>query len=218
MPYFVRFFAKILNMFQLSPSETKLFKKLRSPVVIQNYLNTLAYNFESGGETCRSPREVIKHQKAHCLEGAYLAAAVLWYHGEKPLLLDLRSTKHDLDHVVALFKRNGCWGAISKTNHAVLRYREPIYRTIRELALSYFHEYFLNDGEKTMREYSKPFSLVSFGESWITTDEHLWEIGAALDDSPHFPVLPSGMKPRDLRKADPVEIAAGKLVEHKKKK
>lgn len=203
-------------MFAITSEEEKLFKKLNTPAKIQDYLNTVSYNFETRGETCMSPRRVVATKRAHCLEGAYLAAAVLWYHGEKPLLLDLRSTKHDLDHVVALFKRNGCWGAISKTNHAVLRYREPIYKTIRELALSYFHEYFLDDGTKTMRDYSKPFDLRRFGETWITEQEELWDIGAALDDSAHFPILPPQMKARALRKADLVEIAAGALVDYKK--
>lgn len=203
-------------MFALTPEEEKLFKKLTTPAKIQDYLNSISYNFEKKGETCMSPRRVVNTKCAHCIEGAYLAAAILWYHGEKPLLLDLRSTKHDFDHVVALFKQNGYWGAISKTNHAVLRYREPIYKTIRELALSYFHEYFLDDGTKTMRDYSAPFSLKQFGQSWITANEDLWEIGAALDDSTHFPILPPQMKPQKLRKADPVEIAAGKLVEYRK--
>lgn len=199
-------------MFGLRSDEERLFKKLSTPAKIQDFLNTLPYNFETNGETCRSPREVLIHKKAHCLEGACLAAAVLWYHGEKPLLLDLRSTRNDLDHVVALFKKNGCWGAISKTNHAVLRYREPVYKTIRELALSYFHEYFLDTGEKTMRDYSQPFSLIGYGTEWVTSAEDLWDIGADLDDSPHISILPVGIK---LRKADKVEIAAGKLVEHR---
>lgn len=202
-------------MFDLTKDEEKLFKKLNTPAKIQDFLNSISYNFEHHGETCRSPREVLRAKCAHCLEGAYLAAAVLWYHGEKPLLLDLRSTKHDLDHVVALFKKDGYWGAISKTNHAVLRYREPIYKTLRELVLSYFHEYFLNsDGTKTLREYSKPFDLSKFGGEWITDTEDLWEIGAALDDAPHFPILPSGMSTKSLRKAEKVEIEAGKLVEY----
>ncbi len=198
-------------MFGLSPHEESVFKKLATPVQIQDFLNTLSYNFETGGETCRSPRQVLVHGCAHCLEGAYLAAAILWYHGERPLLLDLRSTRRDLDHVVALFRRNGYWGAISKTNHAVLRYREPIYKSIRELALSYFHEYFLDTGEKTLREYSRAFSLQRYGTDWITSTEDLWEIGADLDDSPHTSLVPPGLV---LRKADTVEIAAGKLVEH----
>ncbi len=203
-------------MFQLNLQEERLFQKLNSPAKIQDFLNTISYNFEENGETCMSPRSVIAHKKAHCLEGAYLAAAILWYHNEKPLLLDLRSTKADLDHVVALFKRNGHWGAISKTNHAVLRYREPIYKTIRELAVSYFHEYFLDDGTKTMRDYSKPFHLSLFGDSWVTNEEYLWDIGAALDDSVHINILPTKTTSRMLRKADTIEIDAGKLTEYLK--
>lgn len=201
-------------MFNLTPEEKKLFTKLSSPAKIQDYLNSISYNFEKNEETCMSPRRVLTAKCAHCLEGAYFAAAVLWYHGEKPLLLDLRSTKQDLDHVVALFKCNGYWGAISKTNHAVLRYREPIYKTLRELVLSYFHEYFLNsNGQKTLREYSRPFDLRKFGQSWITGMDELWDIGALLDDSPHMSVLPKGLLPKTLRKADSIEIKAGNIIE-----
>lgn len=199
-------------MFNLNASEKQLFKKLSTPAKIQDFLNSIPYN--NGPDTCMSPRRVLAKQRAHCIEGAYLAAAVLWYHGERPLLLDLRSTKHDLDHVVALFKRDGYWGAISKTNHAVLRYREPVYATIRELALSYFHEYFLDDGTKTLREYSIPFDLKKFGTNWITDTEELWEIGAALDDAPHSAILPRTMSPKALRKADHVEIKAGKITQY----
>jgi hypothetical protein len=201
-------------MFNLSPAEENIFQKLSTPAKIQDFLNTLPYNFEVDGETCRSPRQVLQHKKAHCLEGAYLAAAVLWYHGHPPLLLDLRSTKQDLDHVVALFKKDGYWGAISKTNHAVLRYREPIYQSIRELAVSYFHEYFLDNGNKTLREYSRAFSLKQYGTSWITSADDLWEIGADLDDSSHGSILPKGFVSKSLRKADEIEIKAGTLVEY----
>jgi hypothetical protein len=99
------------------------------------------------------------------MEGALLAAAILEFHGQKPLLMDLRSASEDLDHVVALFRQFGCWGAISKTNHAVLRYREPIYKTVRELAMSYFHEYFLDNGKKTLRAYSIPVDVRFFHPS-----------------------------------------------------
>ncbi len=201
-------------MHNLSPEESILFKKLHTPAKIQDYLNSISYNFERSGETCKSPRLVIEQKCAHCIEGALFAAAVLWYHGHEPLLLDLRSTKKDLDHVVALFKNDGFWGAISKTNHAVLRYREPVYKSVRELALSYFHEYFLDDGTKTLREYSKPFSLKKYKYSWITADDDLWEIGADLDDSVHYPILPSTLSLRTLRLADKIEIDAGKLTEY----
>lgn len=159
-----------------------------------------------------SPRRVMATQSAHCFEGALFAAAILWYHGNKPLLLDLKSDRTDLDHVVALFQKNGYWGAISKTNHAVLRYREPVYKTIRELALSYFHEYVTDSGAKTLRSYSVPFDLRSFGKKWITEQKDLWDIGGALDDSRHTPIASPAMI-RTFRKADQIEIAAGKLLE-----
>ena len=113
-----------------------------------------------------SPRFVIKTQKAHCMEGSMLAAAALEFNGFRPFVMDLRSVKPgDDDHVVAVFRRFGHFGAISKTNHGVLRYREPIYKTPRELALSYFHEYFLKDGKKTLREYSEVFDLGYFDKA-----------------------------------------------------
>lgn len=205
-------------MFGLTEKEIKIFKKLNTPAKIQDFINTLPPNFERKGETCSSPRVTLSRGIAHCLEGAYLAGALLWFHKRKPLLLDLKSSKNDFDHVVTLFKEGGLWGAISKTNHAVLRYREPVYKSVRELAMSYFHEYFTNsDGKKTLKSFSKPFNLSKFGKSWITTDEDLWEIGAALDDSPHTNIFPKASE-KYFRKADPIEIEAGSLVEYKEKK
>ena len=151
-------------------TEIKLFKKLNSPQKIQDYLNSLKFNFERRGETCFSPRFVIKNKTAHCMEGAMLAAAVLEFYGEPPLVLDLRSIKGDFDHVITVFKKYGCFGAISKTNHGILRYREPIYKTIRELALSYFHEYFLKNGKKTLREYSELLDLRYFDKHPVIPD------------------------------------------------
>ena len=201
----------------LTPQEEKIFKKLNTPSKIQDYLNELAINFEEEGETVQSPRTVLKTNKAHCLEGALFAAAVLWYHGEKPLLLDLKASAHDYDHVVALFQMGTRWGAISKTNHAVLRYREPIYKSIRELAVSYFHEYFNDKGIKTLRSFSRPFSLKRYGTAWITSTENLWDIGGALDDAFHEPIT-TALQHRRFRKADPLEIEAGKLVQYTTKK
>ncbi len=197
----------------LSSTEQKLFDKLNSPTRIQDFLNAIQTNFETTGETCLSPREVLKQKRAHCLEGALFAGSVLWYHGKNPLLLDLKASGDDYDHVIALFKEHGHWGAISKTNHAVLRYREPVYKTTRELALSYFHEYFNDKGVKTLRSFSKPFSLKKFGYRWITSNENLWDIGAALDDAPHMAIVPK-KHIRHLRKADVLEIKAGKLTQH----
>ena len=223
-----------MSFFQdLTKEEIKIFKKLNSPRKLQDFLNAMPINFEKKGETCLSPRRALKENKAHCMEGALLAAAVLWFHGQKPLLLDLKTNDYDFDHVVALFQRQGHWGAISKTNHAVLRYREPVYAAPRELAMSYFHEYFLDNGSKTLRSYSEPFDLSTLrtprrGESkdemplvngakakpcrWISAEEDLWEIAEELDKSPHHQILDRKMTAY-LRRADPIEIKAGKLTE-----
>ena len=205
------------NKFNYTTEEVKLFRKLNTPAKIQDFLNTLPFNFEKRGETYRSPREMLKYKTAHCMEGALFAAAVLEFHGEKPLILDLRATNrpYDDDHVVALFKGDG-WGAISKTNHAVLRYREPIYSSPRELAASYFHEYFLHDGRKTLREYSEPFDLSKLKLNWRTSPEYLFEIQEILDASKHYSFL-NKKQLRNLRRAEKIEREAGKLMEWKNK-
>jgi hypothetical protein len=204
-------------MFGLNKSEQAIFRRLNTPIKIQDFLDTLPVNFEEKEETYLSPRRVLRERKAHCLEGALLAAAALWFQGEEPLLLDLKTTDDDQDHVVALYKKNGYWGAISKTNHACLRFRDPVYKTIRELVLSYFHEYFLNQtGEKTLVSYSRPFSLKRFGDAWITAEENLDEIAEALDFSRHFPVVPEKNK-KFIRLASKLERKAGELVEFKTK-
>ncbi len=201
------------KFFGFNETEIKVLNKLNTPQKIQDYLNKLPINFEEDGGTARSPRQVLKLRKAHCIEGALLAAVALWYHGQKPLLLDLVTTKNDDDHVVALFKQNGCWGAISKTNHAVLRYREPVYKTVRELAMSYFHEYFKDTGQKTLRKFSRPYDLSKIkNKDWLISGEDLWEINNALDDYFHYDILtPKQLK--NLRPAEKIEVEAGKLVE-----
>jgi len=202
----------------LNKKELAVFRKLDAPKKIQDFLEKLPINFEEKGDTLMSPRRVLRERKAHCMEGALFAAAVLWFHGQEPLLLDLTTPSYDYDHVAALFKKDGHWGAFSKTNHAVLRYREPIYRNVRELAMSYFHEYFVNDGEKTMRGYSEPFDLSRFkDENWITMEDDLWHIGAELDDSPHHKILTRKML-AGLRRADPLERQAGKITQWQKGK
>lgn len=199
----------------LDADERAFFRHLASPAKIQDYLNTLSQNHEHTGHTLRSPRTIIRSGNAHCIEGALLAAAVLWYHGEPPLLLDLQSAHRDEDHVVALFRRFGHWGAISKTNHAVLRYREPVYETIHELVLSYFHEYFLQNGAKTLRNYSDPYDLSKHEDpAWLTAPGNLWYLARHLNDQPHYSVVSRAMI-ASFRKADPIELRAGKLVEWK---
>ncbi|MEI8096700.1 MAG: hypothetical protein WCG73_01185 [Candidatus Moraniibacteriota bacterium] len=203
-------------MFGLSKKELTVLRKLSTPEKIQDFLDALPINHEKQGDTCLSPRQVLREKKAHCIEGAMLAATALWLHGEEPLLLDLTTLRYDYDHVVALYKRNGYWGAISKTNHAVLRFRDPIYKTIRELALSYFHEYFmLTTGRKTLKSYSVPFSLKRFGTEWIASEENVWYIAHILDDIRHFPIVPEKNK-RLIRKASPIERKAGGIAEWKK--
>ena len=200
-------------MFDLSEEELILFKSLSIPNKIQDYLDTLANNLSKHGDTCRSPRRVLQLKRAHCIEGALLAATALWVHGKRPLILDLKALRPDYDHVVAVFKENGHWGAISKTNHPVLRYRDPIYRTLRELALSYFHEYILvSTGEKTLRSFSRPISLTRFGTKWITSEKHLWEICDALDTAKHYPLLLPGME-KTLRSVSDIERKAGRMRE-----
>lgn len=204
------------KFFDFTSAELKVLQRLNTPRKIQNYLDKLPINFEIGGDTCYSPREVLKRRTAHCMEGALLAAVALWYHGRPPLLLDLVTTSNDDDHVVTLFQEQGFWGALSKTNHGVLRYREPIYKSVRELAMSYFHEYFKDSGQKTLRKFSVPFDLRKIKDrSWLTASENLWHINNALEDSRHFDILtPTQIK--SLRLASDIEIAAGKLVEWRK--
>ncbi|HEY4493015.1 MAG TPA: hypothetical protein VJB98_00090 [Candidatus Paceibacterota bacterium] len=198
----------------------RILRQLDSPKKIQDYLDKLKVNFEKSGETCMSPLRVVREGKAHCMEGALFAAAVLGSHGYEPMIMHLRTHEDDTDqdHAVALFKdgkNNKYWGAISKTNHAVLRYRDPIYVSVRELALSYFHEYFDKSGRKTLRYYSRPFSLKKFGKSWVTSEKDLWHIDDAFNNSKHFPILPKNFKANNLRKASKLEIKAGDLVEYK---
>ncbi len=214
-------------MFNLTAAELKILRKLDTPIKIQDFLDTLPINFEKKGDTHMSPRRVLKVKRAHCIEGALLAAVALWLHGKEPLLLDLKAMPHDDDHVVALYKINGLWGAISKTNHATVRFRDPVYRTVRELALSYFHEYFLDKnirpskrglvraGTKVLYSYSKPFNLKKLGADWITSEDDLWDLALALDESPHIPLFPKKQK-KFIRKADKMEQKAGKLMEWKK--
>ncbi|MEK7094468.1 MAG: hypothetical protein AAB903_03975 [Patescibacteria group bacterium] len=201
-----------MTRFPSTRQEFNVFRKIKNPAQVQDFLNSFGMNFETSGETCRSPLLVLRKRQAHCMEGALLAAAIFWYHGQKPLLLDLQTSKPDVDHVVTLFKEGGRWGAVSKTNHGVLRYREPIFKTVRELALSYFHEYFLDDGRKTMRSYSAPFSLLDYEDDWLFSDQNLWAIPDDLDTSKHFPILQKNQE-KKLRKAERVEIESGKLTE-----
>lgn len=197
----------------LSEAESKIFRKLSSPRRIQDFIDTLAINMEREAKTYMSPRRVLRTGQAHCVEGAMLAAAALAFHGERPLLLDFQAAYDDEDHVVALFRENGHWGAISKTNHPGLRYRDPIHDSVRGLAASYFHEYYLWDGRKSLRHFSHPFDLARYApERWITAEADLDWLVHLLDASAHMPIIPKGNL-RKLRPASAFEIHASAAVE-----
>lgn len=198
-------------MFNLTSSELKTLTALSTPAKIQNFLDTLPFNFEKNGETCMSPRRVLEEKKAHCIEGAMLAATALMLQGQKPFILNLKVKESDFDHALALYKINGYWGAISKTNHAVLRFRDPIYRTVRELALSYFHEYFLvTTGEKTLLGHSRPITMNRFGTSWITRKDDLWDIAEYIYDAKYQSLVPRENK-KYIEEASSLEQKAASI-------
>lgn len=203
--------------YNLTKEEYSILKKLNTPKKIQDFLNTLKINFEEKGDTCLSPRKVLREKKAHCMEGALVACVALMLNNQKPLLVDLTATNDDEDHILVVFQKDKKWGAITKTNHAVLRYREPIYNSIRELVMSFFHEYFKDNGKKTLRSYSNPVNVKRFGTEWVTSEEDLWEIPSYLAEVKHHQIL-TRKQIAGLRKADKIEIEAGKLVEWRKPK
>jgi hypothetical protein len=206
---------KGVMMFNLTKEEEKLFKSLKTPGKIQDFINKIPINFEEDGiDTCYSPRTVLSKNKCHCIEGAILAALILRVNGFPPLLVDLTATKSDFDHVIAVFQIDSKWGAISKTNHSNLRYREPVYESIRELVMSYFNEYLNDDGKKTLRSFSEPVDLTIFDhEDWMTTESEIWEIPEYLSEVEHFAIL-SKSQIAGLRDIDEIEKKAAKLVEY----
>src|SRR5580704_3853782 len=191
-----------------TPAERAVFRRLRSPELIQRFLDELAYNKEKGGATCRSPRRVLRDRTGHCMEGALFGAAALRMLGYPPLLLDLEAV-HDDDHVLAIFRTRGCWGAVAKSNFSGLRYREPVYRTLRELVMSYFEHYYNLRREKTLRGYSRPVNLRRFDRiGWMTSEEDPWVIPEYLCTISHTPVLPPRLD-KGLSRVDARLFAAG---------
>jgi len=187
--------------------EASLFRKLSTPAKIQEFLNAIAYDPAPG---TASPRRVFRERKANCFEGALFAAAALRFHGRPPLVVDMRA-RNDDDHVLAVFRHDGAWGCVAKSNFTVLRFREPVYRTIRELMASYFDVFFNAIGEKTLRQYSVPFDLSRFDvRNWMTTEEDVSWIGDALDRARHYPFL-TRAQVRCLRLTDPALVKSGLL-------
>src|SRR6267378_5291633 len=200
----------------LSEREFSILKRLSTPREIQDYVNAIPINHEIGGQTILSVREVLRQRRAHCIEGAVFAACALWVHGEPPLVMHLDCDLSDFPHVVALFRRGGHWGAISKTNGTPLRYRDPVYRSLRELVMSYFHEYYNKRGHKTLREYSVPFDLRRFDPKlWISGEKNAWPVAEELDAIRHFPLL-NGHQLKAVARRDPFERRVGVLLQYRR--
>lgn len=187
--------------------EIKFLKGMDEPIKIQSFLNSIEYNPDP---VCRSPRWVIKKASAHCFEGALFAAACLQQIGYKPLLVDLKAFNDD-DHVIAVYRKDNLWGAIAKSNFTTLRFREPVYRTIRELAMSYYDFYFNVLGDLSLRSYSNPLNLSQYDKKhWKVTDNDLEFIGDKLEGLHHFPVIPTSIISK-LNKVDPKLLEASLL-------
>jgi len=198
---------------EFTPAELRQLRALKTPAGIQRFLDALPYHLAG---TAWSPRKVLREGTAHCLEGATFAAAALRAIGFPPLILDLEADQ-DTDHVLAVFKLRGHWGAVAKSNFVGCRYREPVYRTLRELALSYFNIYVNLRGERTLRRYSQPVNLARFDRRhWMTSEKDIWFIAEYLVDIPHRPLLKRGLE-KHLTRVDR-RTWESEMVGHKKKK
>ncbi|MCX6817772.1 MAG: hypothetical protein NTU57_02855 [Candidatus Aenigmarchaeota archaeon] len=198
--------------FGFSERERRILSRLDTTAKIQDFLDGLEYNLEEKGDTYYSPKMVLKNMKANCIEAAIFAAAALRFHGFPPLLLDLTSSKEDTDHVIAVFRHKGHWGAIGKSKYTFFTYREPVYKTIRELAMSYFDLYFNYWGKKTMRGFlKKPLNLKIFDrKNWMNSEKRVFYIATYLDKIPHEKILRKGMAV-SLRKVTDIDREAGEL-------
>jgi hypothetical protein len=198
--------------FGLTQTELRKFHALKTPAGVQRFLDTIPYNL---GYTARSPKNVLCDRTASCLEGGIFAAAALRVLGFPPLIFDLEA-EQDTDHVVAIFKVRGRWGAVAKSNFTGCRYREPVYRTLRELAMSYFNIYFNLRFERTLRRYSRPVNLARFDRlNWMTTDKPVWFIAEHLCEIPHTRLLTPKME-KSLNRLDPRSVR-GEMLGHRKK-
>jgi len=202
----------------LTPAEFALLKRLDTPQRIQAFLNDMTVNHEVGGETVLSVREVIRQRRSHCIEGAFLAAAALWSNGLPPLVIHLDCDLSDYPHVIAVFRQHAHWGAISKTNGVGLRYRDPIYRSLRELVMSYMHEYSNKRHRKTLRSYSGAFDMRRLDPAlWVTSEAQCWEAHDRLAALRHYPLI-SRHQERLLSPRDPFERQVTKLLQYPKPK
>ena len=200
----------------LTRAEFAVLKQLDTPQKIQDFLNAIPINHEPDGETILSVREVLRQRRAHCIEGAFVAACALWIHGAPPFVMDMECDPSDYPHVIALFRPGSAWGAISKTNGAVLRYRDPVYRSLRELAMSYFHEYFNKRGYKTLRRYSVAIDMRRIDPGlWVTSSTNCDEANDRLTAARHYPLI-TWRQERRLARRDPFERRAAKILQYPK--
>ena len=191
--------------FGMSPKDARTLRALNTPAKIQRFLDALPYQY---ADTAWSPQRALRERKGHCLEGALLAAAALRLNGHPPHLMDLEAV-HDDDHVIALYRERGLWGGIAKSNFAGLRFRAPIYRTLRELALSYFEHYYNLRGERTLRNYSSPVDLTRLdSRNWMTSEEDVWCVPELLIAARHYPLFPAKVA-RTLPRLDRRSFEAG---------
>lgn len=180
-------------------------RALKTPAQIQRFVDAIPYQYAN---TAWSPQRVLRERKGHCLEGALVAAAALRVNGRPPLLMDLEAV-HDDDHVLAIYREHGLWGSIAKSNFAGLRFRAPIYRTLRELALSYFEQYYNLRGERTLRSYSRPVNLARLDvQQWMTSEEDVWCVTEALIAARHYRLFPHKVA-RSLPRLDRRSFEAG---------
>jgi hypothetical protein len=188
-----------------SPGDLRTLRALRTPIRIQRFIDSLTYQYAN---TAWSPRRVLRERKGHCMEGALLAAAALRVNGHPPLLMDLEGVRDD-DHVVALYRVRGLWGGIAKSNFAGLRFRTPVYRTVRELAISYFEHYYNLRGEHTLRAYSAPVNLTRLDAlHWMTAEEDVWCVPELLIAARHYAIVPDAVA-RALPRLDRRSFEAG---------
>jgi hypothetical protein len=190
-----------------STAELRKLRSLKDPHGIQRFLDDMPYHLSDTGW---SPRQVLRENTSHCFEGAMLAAAALRVNGYPPLVFDLEA-EHDTDHVVAIYRVGGHWGAVAKSNYTGCRYREPVYRTLRELALSYFEVYFNLRRERSLRTFSNPVDLARFDHlDWMTTDKPLWFVAEYLMTIRHFRLVTPAMA-KGLHRLDDRSFRAGCL-------
>ncbi len=197
---------------KLGRSERRFMAQLDSPSKIQAFLDQLSYSPE---ETYRCPLRVLRERTAHCFDGALFAAAALWRLGHPPLILELLPTDRDDDHLLALYKRSGHWGALAQSNFVGLRFREPVYRTLRELVLSYFEHFYNVEREKTLRGYTRPLNLQTFDdEGWMVDDRLLERISERLDRARRYTLITERMA-AELSPVDERSYQAGLLGANK---